>query len=571
MVRSNTDKGRRREQGRIFCNTRRDAKTECGNKRRTMPPLPGDSALQRNVITVLSSYRLLIALLLLIFFNIELDTRLVGDRLPDLFLIALLAYVMANSCLLVLALLRRLRPSNALLFSAALLDLIALNVFIQASGIHSRPLSLLFIIALVGAAMSLPTQLSMLVAALATLSVLVQAISRVVSYNLPVSELVTAGTLGLVFFITAFAVQRLFSRATRNEILASQRAVDIRELQQLNENIVQRMRTGIVVMDAEGHIQLINESAKGLLGLSVERRDLLSRQIPPSLMDSWQSWCQDPEKMTPTFQATPSSPAIRASFTALSGGESNQSLVFLEDTRQITQQAQAMKLGSLGRLTASIAHEIRNPLGAISHAAQLLAESDNLVDADRRFSEIIQTQSARVNQVVENVLALSRRDNAKPRQFELAEYLQQFIAQYKHSAPHDPHITFRDTEGAIDVTFDTSQLDQVLTNLFDNGLRYSRRATGRATLILRAYIDPTNELPQLDIIDQGPGIAEDLLSKVFEPFYTSESSGDGTGLGLYLAREMCEAHQTQLTYLRTEHNQSCFRLSFAHPKKRWLS
>ncbi len=536
-----------------------------------MPTQQVDSLQQRNVIAVLSTYRLLIALLLLVLFNIKLDTRLVGDLDQTLFLATLLGYGVANTALLALSLNRRLDNSRVLLFTAAIIDIIALNMLIQASGYYSRPLSLLFIIAIVGSAMILPTRLSMVIAALATLSVLGQATTRVIRDNLPAGELATAGTLGLIFFITAFTVQRLVFRATRNELLARQRAADIEELQQLNEKIVQRMRTGIVIMVEAGRIFLINESAKGLLGFGPNNEDLIGQTIPAALIKCWQAWSRNPHKLPPPFQANSASPPVRASFTALSAAESGQSLVFLEDTRHVTQQAQALKLGSLGRLTASIAHEIRNPLGAISHAAQLLGESSELSDTDRRFCEIIRTQSTRVNHVVENVLALSRRDTPKPKQFDLNEYLALFIKQYREHSTDEPHINFRGCDTAIEITFDTSQLDQVLTNLFDNGLRYSARATGRATLSVHAYIEPSNELPQLDIIDQGAGVPEDKLPKIFEPFYTSESTGAGTGLGLYLAREMCEGHQTQLTYLRTKHQQSCFRLSFAHPRKRWLA
>jgi two-component system sensor histidine kinase PilS (NtrC family) len=534
-----------------------------------MPTPNSDTIRQRNLIAVLSGYRLLIALLLLLLFNITLDTRLVGDLKPNLFLVTLLAYSVANIALLGLSLNRRLDRSRLLLFTAAIVDIVALNLLIEASGSHSRPLSLFFILAIVGSAMILPTRLSLLVAALATISVLGQAISRVLSHNLPASEFATAGTLGLVFFITAFAVQQLVFRATRNEILARQRAADLEDLQLLNEKIVQRMRTGIVVIDDSGSIFLINESARNLLGMSTNIDTITGQGIPTVLVNAWKAWTHNPKQLPSPFQVQAAGPAVQASFTALSAGESGQSLVFLEDTRMVKQQAQALKLGSLGRLTASIAHEIRNPLGAISHAAQLLSESNQLCDADRRFSEIINTQSTRVNQVVENVLALSRRDNPKPRQFDLNGYLARFIQQYRSHSADELHITFRSSGQTIEVTFDLSQLDQVLSNLFDNGLRYSAKATGRSTLNVRAYFDPSNDLPQLDVIDQGPGIDKDKLSKLFEPFYTTENSG--SGLGLYLAREICEAHQAELSHVRTEHNQSCFRISFPHPRKRWLA
>ncbi len=529
----------------------------------------GDSIPQRNLIAVLSSYRLLIALLLLVLFSIKLDTRLVGDLHPRLFLATLICYACLHIGLLVLSVRRALDHAKRLLVAVGIIDILALNILIQASGFYSRPLSLLFIIAIVGSALVLPNRMSLLVAALAAFSIVLQAVTRVISHNLPSNELATAGTLGLVFFITAFVVQHLVTRARRTEALAAQRAENIEELQLLNEKIVQRMRTGIVVINDKGTIYLINESARNLLGLNASTRHLIGTTIPAALNEAWHAWSNKPQHLPTPFKINGSESAVQASFTPLIAGESQQSLVFLEDTRQVTQQAQALKLGSLGRLTASIAHEIRNPLGAISHAAQLLSESPQLSSGDQRFCEIITSQSRRVNQVVENVLALSRRDNPQPRQLQLNEYLEEFIQQYKANSSVNPHITFRNNRQNIEVTFDQSQLDQVMTNLFDNGLRYSAKATGRHTLIIRCYIEPTNELPQLDIIDQGPGIDDERLSQLFEPFYTTENSG--TGLGLYLAREMCEAHQTHLTYLRTEHKQSCFRLSFAHHKKRWLA
>ncbi len=534
-----------------------------------MPTQAEESIPQRNLIAVLGSYRLLIALLLLVLFSIKLDTRLVGDLNPKLFLGTLICYAFLHAGLLVLAFRQTLDEAKLLLVAVGIIDILALNILIQASGFYSRPLSLLFIIAIVGSALVLPYRMSMLIAALAAFSILSQAVTRVISDNLPPNEFATAGTLGLVFFITAFVVQHLVTRAKRNEVLAAQRAENIEELLLLNEKIVQRMRTGIVVINDKGTIFLINESARNLLGLNASTRHLIGTTMPAALNDAWLAWSHNPQHLPTPFKINGSESAVQASFTPLSAGESQQSLVFLEDTRQVTQQAQALKLGSLGRLTASIAHEIRNPLGAISHAAQLLSESPHLNEADHRFCEIITSQSKRVNQVVENVLALSRRDNPQPRQLRLDEYLEQFIQQYKANSSVVPHIAFRNTHQTIEVTFDQSQLDQVLTNLFDNGLRYSARATGRYTLIIRCYIEPTNDLPQLDIIDQGPGIEEDRLSQLFEPFYTTENTG--TGLGLYLAREMCEAHQAHLTYLKTDQNQSCFRLSFAHHKKRWLA
>lgn len=523
----------------------------------------------RNLMALLSTYRLLIAMLLLIMFHIELGDRLVGDQRPTLFLTALLCYTVGNTAMLSQSLNRGGHNSTALLFTAALLDIVTINLMLQAGGTQSRPLSLLFIIAIFGTATVLPTRLSLLIAALCTLSVLTQAALRVYHQQSQAIELLHSGILGMVFFASAVAVRQLMRRATLHELLAREQARNIRELQQLNEKIVQRMRTGIVVMDDQGRIQLINESARSLLGLQPESAALLGQHVPPLLMQAWRDWRDNPQHLPRPFQSSGGGATLQASFSSLTRGELEQCLAFLEDTRLIAQQAQSLKLESLGRLTASIAHEIRNPLGAISHAAELLQESTTLTTDDRRFSRIITTQSTRVNQVIQNVLNLSRKQDAKPRQLDLISHTRDFINLYGEQAGGRPDdIRFDSTAPHIAITFDPSQLDQVLTNLFDNGLRYSYQHTGRRTLQVIASSDAGSGLPMLDIIDQGVGIPPDKLPKIFEPFYTSE--GQGTGLGLYLAREICEAHQTQLIYRGSSGTPSCFRLVFAHPNKRWL-
>jgi len=522
----------------------------------------------RNLMAMLSTYRLLIAMLLLVMFHIELGDRLVGDQRPTLFLTALLVYTVGNTAMLSVSMNRNQGNSIALLFTAALLDILTINLLLQAGGTQSRPLSLLFIIAIFGTATVLPGRLSLLVAALCTLSVLAQAALRVYRQQSEVVELLHSGILGVVFFAAAVAVRQLMRRASAHELLARQQAEDIRELQQLNEKIVRRMRTGIIVMNGRGQVQLINDSARMLLGLAAEPPTLIGQAVPAVLMNAWRDWRHNPQHLPRPFQTHAGGATLQASFSALSRGDFEQCLTFLEDTRLVAQQAQSLKLESLGRLTASIAHEIRNPLGAISHAAELLGESTTLSLEDQRFSRIITSQSARVNQVIQNVLNLSRKQDIKPRQLDLIGHLREFIRQYREQAGGCPDIRLDSAISSIAITFDPSQLDQVLTNLFDNGLRYSYQHTGRRTLTVIAGNDPDSGLPLLDIIDQGSGIPADKLPKIFEPFYTTE--GQGTGLGLYLAREICEAHQTQLIYLGIDGEQSCFRLVFAHPNKRWL-
>jgi two-component system sensor histidine kinase PilS (NtrC family) len=263
------------------------------------------------------------------------------------------------------------------------------------------------------------------------------------------------------------------------------------------------------------------------------------------------------------LQAFAGGPEIRINFARLQAQENSDTLIFVEDNRIMSQEAQQLKLASLGRLTASIAHEVRNPLGAISHAAQLLSESPDINEADSRLSEIIQSHSRRVNTIIENVLQLSRRKASLPELIDLAEWIPEFVEEYKHTKKAQIAVVLKQT--GVKTRVDTSQLQQVLTNLMDNGLRYSEELTGSSTLTLEVGVDSENELPYLHVIDDGPGIPESEVEQVFEPFFTTASTG--SGLGLYISRELCEANQASLIYKRTLAGKSCFRLNFAHPER----
>jgi two-component system sensor histidine kinase PilS (NtrC family) len=235
----------------------------------------------------------------------------------------------------------------------------------------------------------------------------------------------------------------------------------------------------------------------------------------------------------------------------------------MEDAAMMRQKAQHLKLASLGQLTASIAHEIRNPLGAISHAAQLLEESDQLDDADKRLIEIIDKHSQRVDTIIENILHLSRRKPVQPQRIELKYWLKDFITEFCESekASADAfNLTIAENTEAVHM--DPAHLHQVVWNLCKNGLRH---AGSPAQLMLRVP-DKEGQLTRLDIIDNGSGIPADKAGQIFEPFFTTESTG--TGLGLYLARELCEINHCHLSYLPAATGGCCFRIHFAPQQKR---
>ena len=203
-----------------------------------------------------------------------------------------------------------------------------------------------------------------------------------------------------------------------------------------------------------------------------------------------------------------------------------------------------------------------SPLGAISHAAQLLHESDSLSDADHRLSTIIQNHSLRVNGIIENVLRLSRRDISSPEKCNLCEWLKDFVKQHEQTYGRPVSIVVDLPSVPVWIYFDLSQLEQILTNLCSNGLRYSEKATGEMKIILRAYVHSVLDIPCLDVVDYGAGLNAQQSQQVFEPFFTTEAKG--TGLGLYIARELCLANQASLEYRRTQEGLSCFQICFSH-------
>jgi two-component system sensor histidine kinase PilS (NtrC family) len=238
-------------------------------------------------------------------------------------------------------------------------------------------------------------------------------------------------------------------------------------------------------------------------------------------------------------------------------------LIFLEDCTEVQKQAQQLKLASLGRLSASIAHEIRNPLGAISHAAQLLGESKTLGKGEVRLCETIQNHSVRMNDVIENVLQLSRRKSAEPKIIVLVQWLSGFVAEFETNWQEKSEITVVLKPKDIVIKADPLHLSQVLANLCQNGLRYSKKKTGESKLLIRGGKDPQTLLSFLEIIDYGHGVEEELVSNLFEPFYTTETTG--TGLGLYVSKELCAANDARLNYRRSDTGGSSFKITFIEP------
>jgi two-component system, NtrC family, sensor histidine kinase PilS len=230
-------------------------------------------------------------------------------------------------------------------------------------------------------------------------------------------------------------------------------------------------------------------------------------------------------------------------------------MIILEDITLYNQRLQQSKLASLGQLTASIAHEIRNPLGAISHAGQLLSEIPYLSAQDKRLTEIIQTHSHRVNRIIEDILKLSKRSNSTREKIQLKSWLENYLLNFnlEHSISSETFQLSYEVD-SVCAFMDSNHLKQIMDNLCLNALKYGKPELGPIHIKLRIIQQDVC----IEIIDKGPGISQEDLRHLFEPFFTTSASG--TGLGLYISKELAELNQAKLGYHLTEDNRSCFRL-----------
>lgn len=536
-----------------------------------------------DLLRIYTYYRTLLGSVLLLMFQIEFAPQILGNDNPQLFFYSSIGYTAINFMTLIVMWRVKYAPSQTKLFSSLLIDVIAISLLMHASGGATSGLGYLLLIAIAAGGIMLRERISFFLAAITTIVVISEGAYRFIILTQDNKAVFTSGTLSALAFLTALLFQHLTKKIRLSYAEAESQAKQAAHLQKLAQLIVERMRTGILVLNNQLTIELHNHAALKLLGINSDSVENIPLSQFPDLYKKHQSWQRNSSDHSPFLKIEgETSNEIKVNFAYLEADKTNEVLIFLEDVRSLNQQAQQLKLASLGRLTASIAHEIRNPLGAISHASQLLAESPQLPQSDVRLLDIINNHSTRVNQIIENILQLSRRRPTQTLPINLREWIPTFINDYKASKSNGPQLEIAlleknlrnnrnngtgnvNSDGALEAKFDTSQLSQVLSNLCDNGLRYSSKKTGRPDLRLEIGVDISQHQPYIRVIDYGPGISDENIKHLFEPFFTTENTG--SGLGLYICKELCEANQAIISYKRTPQGESCFHLQLAHPDK----
>jgi two-component system sensor histidine kinase PilS (NtrC family) len=455
-------------------------------------------------------------------------------------------------------------------------DIVAISMlYLTAGGIKSG-LAILYLFPLAGGAILTPLVLALFFVSAATLVLLAENGYQLLNDNADISSS-QVGLYGAAFFIIIFAINRLAARLIKQETLARGRGRALHVQQAINRLVIADMEDGILVVDRKGRVLTSNPAAARMLGLTFPHvgdygrlSDMVWLAPIAAAYSAWgaRSGLRAPTQPN-TLQQTPTFVFIKhTEENTLQGGstimggrrelmthlklrfarvdadglQEDRVVIFLQDVSEIENQAQQLKLASMGRLTASIAHEVRNPLSAIGHATSLLKE-DELSSGQQRLLAIISDNVARLNRMIEDILKLSRKAHQYHEPLCLGLLFEDLLNELNELHEiKDGMIAVSDMK-PYKVRFDPLHLREIVLNLLTNALRY---ASGAAASI-RIYIvaTPGHRL-ELHVQDDGAQITPAVRAHLFEPFYTT--SNKGTGLGLYLARELCLNNGAMLNY-----------------------
>ncbi len=376
-----------------------------------------------------------------------------------------------------------------------------------------------------------------------------------------------SGLAGMGLFVIALLASELAGRLSREELAARGSLELARQQAQLNRLVIEEMADGVLVIDQALQVRAANPAARALLvdqGLSPPAPFALDRL--PAWQALWQSaqqavagstWPDAGRDVTLAFgQGHTRTLRVRVRFmrgrTRPPGTAASESqpepvaVLLLEDLRTLQARIHQEKLAAMGRVSAGIAHEIRNPLAAISQANALLME-DMLAPPQQRLAGIVADNVERLKRLVDDVMEIAPGAAAEPRRCDAAQTVALGAAEWARTAglvigPSGP-LRAEIAPGPLGVSFDPEHLRRVLVNLLDNALRHASGAPG--SVFLNLVLRDAHTLG-LSVLSDGDPIPPEVERRLFEPFFSTRSRG--SGLGLYICRELCERHGASIEY-----------------------
>ena len=507
-------------------------------------------------ISLFNLYRLVLASLAVFLVGTFGDALSLGSSNLPLFFHTSIMYVVLVLISQMAIKLRQPRFGLQLAFQVGT-DIVCVTVLSHASGGIPSGLGMLLLVSLAAAGLISRGKITLFFAALASIAVLLQHSYMVLTQDAAVAQYLQAGLLSVAYFVIAWLAHTLAKYSTASEKLAALRGVDLANMAEANRLVIQDMPDGVLVIDERGVVRQCNPSAERLLGYVFPVvGNVTLEECSPLLAGQFATWRQSLGLKPEVLRLPGTHHRARVRFLPVQRDEFWGAVVFLEDMQRVQAQAQQIKLAALGRLTANIAHEVRNPLTSISYATELLQEGSH-DPAQARLFQIILDNAARLNRIVQDVMRLNQRDRVQAEPLLLSDILTVFVAGLCQTERVAPDIFYIEAAPGCVINFDRGHFDQILWNLCCNALRYCRKQSGSVQLLVRRTVEGG---AVLEIVDDGHGVAPDAVQQLFEPFFTTASGG--TGLGLYIARELCEANGAELEYVPQHAGGARFRVVF---------
>ncbi|MFZ6646429.1 two-component system sensor histidine kinase NtrB [Undibacterium sp. TJN25] len=456
-------------------------------------------------------------------------------------------------------------------------DITIISILYVGTSGAKNGLAILYLFPLAGAGVLAPLVWALFFTSIVALFLLLESGYQALQLDdgIPISQ---AGLYGAAFFAVVYVLNRLARKLIWQEELAARRGKELATQQAINRLVIADMGDGLLVVDQGGRLFEINPAAGRMLGGLLGSNEIHSRlQDFASLRPISEALVAWQQKSAP--RAEPADPDtalvavrllddsrnddagadsrrefvahLKLRFVAVDSSDiavidqdrGDYTIIFIQDVSEIENQAQQLKLASMGRLTASIAHEVRNPLSSISYAASLLGEDIPHDTQARRLLKIVDDNVLRLNQLIEDILKLSRKAQTDLEPFLLIPVIQEIVLDLNETRGLASSLIYVDHSVNFKVQFDPMHLREIVINLLSNAIRY---ASGKpASIRIWAYAGQPDR-QELHIQDDGPGISPEVRSHLFEPFYTTSSKG--TGLGLYMARELCLNNHALLDY-----------------------
>lgn len=455
--------------------------------------------------------------------------------------------------------------SNFHLITIFLTDTMVLSLltFALASGVNLQ-IGLIYLMTILVSSILLPKNIALMVTLTSIISMSYQSVFINI-FDIQHLQILSSNIFLAVLFFMAYRVGRIsIERFNILERTALTTSFELEQLQRINQHILQQVEMGYLVINKNMEIILSNPTACKLLGmaeliahthypLQVWQPDFfnfLNQHVKEEYKNIHKNQFNNINKSVQFYyECERSHCKIKVRMQALYSTPENLTLFTLQDNQEINQQVQQLKLASLGQLSASIAHEIRNPLSVIVQANDLL--HDELPEDNKMFSELISKQTQRIDKIIHNTLNMAKHENMMPEPIDLSQFLPQVLQEDLNDIQQHIELNIAEQLGII---FDKNQLRQVLINLIRNAVRHNQ-ADKKVIILGRQH---THEY-WLDVIDFGDGIDKETQANLFKPFFST--AVNGTGLGLYLSYSFCEANQARLMYVDEIQQGACFRIS----------